>query len=91
VLARQRSAVALYAHAYRIDHSNIISPFRRPGLPGLADFAISVKYTLMQLFRHCVMPIELAARYGCTTPEPYSVITGRNRPLAVPYLGLFSQ
>jgi hypothetical protein len=90
VLARQRYAVALYTHAYRIDHSNIISPFRRPGFPGLADFAIIIEYTPIQLPRHCVMPIEPAARYGCITPEPHLVITGRNRPLAVPHLGLVS-
>jgi hypothetical protein len=39
----QRSAVARYTHAYRIDYSNIISPLRRPGPSGLADFAITVE------------------------------------------------
>jgi hypothetical protein len=94
VLARQRCAVALYAHAYRMDYPNIIPPLRRPGPPGLADFAnfaITVKYTPIQLPRHCVMPIELAARCGCTIPEPHPVIIRRNRPLAVPHLGLLSQ
>jgi hypothetical protein len=88
VLTRQRNAVALYAHAYRIDHFNIIFPFRRPGLSGLADFAITVEYTPIQLSCHCVMLIELATRCECITPEPYSVITGRNRSIAVPHLGL---
>jgi hypothetical protein len=93
VLTRQRSAVALYAHAYRMNYPNIISPLRRPGLSGLADFAdfaITIEYTPIQLPRHCVMPIELAARYGCITPEPYPVVTGRNRLLAVPHLDLVS-
>jgi hypothetical protein len=91
VLARQRYAVTLYAHAYRMDYLNIISLLRRPGSPGLADFAdfaIIIKYTLIQLSRHCVVPIELIARYECIIPEPYLVITERNRPLAAPHLGL---
>jgi hypothetical protein len=90
VLARQRSAIALCAHAYRMDHPNIIPFFRRPGLPGLADFVIIVEYTLIQLSRYCVMPIEPVARCGCIIPEPHSVVTGRNRPLAAPHLGLVS-
>jgi hypothetical protein len=87
----QRSAVALCTQAYRIDHLNIIPPLRRPGPPGLADFAITVEYTPIQLPRHCVVPIEPAARCGCTTPEPHPVVTGRNRPHAAPHLGLLSQ
>ena len=85
----QRSAVIFYTHAYRINYPNIIFPLRRPGPPGLADFAIIVEYTPMQLSRYCVISIELAARYRCIISEPYSVITGRNRSLAVPYLNLF--
>jgi hypothetical protein len=88
VLIRQRSAIALYAHAYRINHFNIIFPLRRPGPLGLADFAIIIKHTLIQLPRHCVISIELAARYRCITPEPHLIITKRNRPLAVPHLNL---
>ena len=79
VLTRQRNVIAFYAHAYHINHSNIIFSFRRPGSPGLADFAIIIKYTFIQLPRHCVMLIEPAARYGYITPEPYSAVTGRNR------------
>jgi hypothetical protein len=90
VLVRQRSAITFYAHAYRMDHLNIISSFRRPGSPGLADFVILIKYTPMQLSRHCVIPIKLAARCGCTTPEPHPIVTGRNRLLVVPHLGLLS-
>ena len=88
MLTRQRSAVALYTHAYRINHPNIIFPFRRPNFPGLADFALIVKHTPIQLPRHYVMPIKLAARYRYTTPEPYLIITKRNRLLAVPHLSL---
>ena len=91
MLARQRSVIALYTHAYRIDYPNIISPFRRPSLSGLADFAITVERTPMQLPRYYVIPIELAARCRCIIPEPHLIVTGRNRPLAVPYLGLVSQ
>jgi hypothetical protein len=91
VLARQRNAIALYTHAYRINHLNIIPPFRRPDPLGLADFAIIIEYTPMQLPRYCVVPIEPAARYGYTTPEPYPVVTERNRPVTVPHLGLLSQ
>jgi hypothetical protein len=90
VLTRQRNAVTLYTHAYRINYPNIISPLRRPDSPGLADFAITIEDTPMQLSRHCVILIEPAARYGCITPEPYPVITGRNRPVAVPHLDLLS-
>jgi hypothetical protein len=86
----QRSAVALCTHAYRIDHLNIIPPLRRPGPPGLADFAIIIEYTLIQFSRYCVVPIKLTARYRYIIPEPHPVIIGRNRPLTVSYLGLVS-
>jgi hypothetical protein len=90
VLARQRSAITFYAHAYRIDYPNIIFPLRRPNLSGLADFAITIEYTPIQLSRYYVMPIESAARCECITPEPHLVIIGRNRLFAVPHLGLVS-
>jgi hypothetical protein len=48
----QRSAVMLYTHAYRINHLNIIPLFGRPGLSGLANFAIIIKYTPIQLSRY---------------------------------------
>jgi hypothetical protein len=90
VLTRQRYAVALCTHAYRINHPNIISPLRRPGLSGLADFVIIIEHTPIQLPRHYVISIESAARCGCITPEPHPIVTGRNRPLAVSHLGLLS-
>jgi hypothetical protein len=90
VLTRQCSAITFCAHAYRMNHLNIISFFRKSNSLGLADFVIIVEYTPIQLSRHCVVPIEPAARYGYTIPEPYSVVTRRNRSLAVPYLDLVS-
>jgi hypothetical protein len=89
VLTRQRYVIAFYAHAYRMNHSNIILPFRRPDPPGLANFVITVKHTPIQLPRYYVMPIELTARYRYIIPEPHLIIIERNRPLAVPHLGLF--
>src|ERR1700730_6276853 len=77
----QRSAVTLYTYAYRINYLNIIFPFRRPGPPGLADFAIIIKYTFIQLPRYGVVLIESAARYECIILEPHLVIIKRNRPL----------
>jgi hypothetical protein len=81
----QRNAVMLYTHAYRINHLNIIFPFRRPGLSGLANFAIIIKYTPIQLSRYCVILIEPAARYRCIIPEPHLAVIRRNRSLAVPH------
>jgi hypothetical protein len=91
VLARQRCAIALCTHAYRMNYLNIIFPLRRPGLSGLADFAdfaIIIEYTFIQLSRHCVVPIEFAAQCGCIIPELYPVVTGRNRLFAAPHLDL---
>jgi hypothetical protein len=73
-----------------MDYPNIIFSLRRPDPSGLANFAIIIEATPIQLSRYYVIPIELAARYGCITPEPHPIIIRRNRPLAVSHLGLLS-